>query len=376
MLVNYNISSNSLFLQKTAEHDHRKLARVDSTTHKSSLNALLLSTNSISSSESTSNNISNETPTLVIRTESTISSENNNDIINNENSVVTTNIQHKAYPTPSQILSKEKIVILNSELHSKELKRDSGLAEIGIQKEINFLRQEILREEKLLKKKGNNVNRQKKFRSSQKLKLKKVLEIPGVNDILKLQKIAGRPKLENNQPELLKTILDIATFSGGADPKRRTETVHCVRTLNELHDRLLELGFTLSRSATYLRLLPRNSTTIEGKRHSNTVPVKLCRARADSHKKHPDGQFTTSTIRSLEEIASLLGPIQVAWISQDNKNKVPLGLPAANKQTPLLMHIEYRVTLPDHDWVVASRHKLTPSVYAGIKIEPQGNYFN
>lgn len=33
------------------------------------------------------------------------------------------------------------------------------------------------------------------------------------------------------------------------------------------------------------------------------------------------------------------------------------------------MHLEYKVTLPDHDWVVAARHKLIPSVYAGICIE-------
>lgn len=29
------------------------------------------------------------------------------------------------------------------------------------------------------------------------------------------------------------------------------------------------------------------------------------------------------------------------------------------------MHVEYRVSLPDHDWVVAAKHKLIPSVYAG-----------
>jgi hypothetical protein len=33
------------------------------------------------------------------------------------------------------------------------------------------------------------------------------------------------------------------------------------------------------------------------------------------------------------------------------------------------MHVEYRVTLPDHDWVIAGKHKLTPSVYAGIDIK-------
>lgn len=36
------------------------------------------------------------------------------------------------------------------------------------------------------------------------------------------------------------------------------------------------------------------------------------------------------------------------------------------------MHMEYRVRLPDHDWVVAQGHKLIPSVYAGIVIQPNG----
>ena len=38
----------------------------------------------------------------------------------------------------------------------------------------------------------------------------------------------------------------------------------------------------------------------------------------------------------------------------------------------MLMHVEYRVSLPDHDWVVAAQHKLTPSVYAGIVVQPNG----
>ena len=36
------------------------------------------------------------------------------------------------------------------------------------------------------------------------------------------------------------------------------------------------------------------------------------------------------------------------------------------------MHVEYRVSLPDHDWVVTSQHTLIPSVYAGIVIQPNG----
>ncbi|GBN23433.1 hypothetical protein AVEN_219086-1 [Araneus ventricosus] len=36
------------------------------------------------------------------------------------------------------------------------------------------------------------------------------------------------------------------------------------------------------------------------------------------------------------------------------------------------MHVEYKVSLPDHNWVVAARHKLIPSVYAGIDIQKDG----
>ncbi|GBP08420.1 hypothetical protein EVAR_77123_1 [Eumeta japonica] len=108
------------------------------------------------------------------------------------------------------------------------------------------------------------------------------------------------------------------------------------------------MGFQISRSGTYLHLLPRGSNTKEGRRHVHTVPVKLARPQNEMHKTHEDGEFCTATIRSLESLASLLGPQQVFVLSQDDKARVPI----------------------DHDWVVAERHKLIPSVYAGVKVEP------
>lgn len=74
----------------------------------------------------------------------------------------------------------------------------------------------------------------------------------------------------------------------------------------------------------------------------------------------------------MEELASLFGPQDVCFVSQDDKCLVPIGLTAADKQSPMLRHVKYRISLPDHDWVVAEKHKLTPSVYAAIKVEPNG----
>lgn len=100
--------------------------------------------------------------------------------------------------------------------------------------------------------------------------------------------------------------------------------------------------------------------------------MKLLRASNDIHKKHVDGLIATSTIRHLEQIASILGPKEVIFVSQDDKARVNIGVCAANKQRPLLMHLDYRVSLPDHDWVVASKRKFIPSVYGLMKIEENG----
>lgn len=157
-----------------------------------------------------------------------------------------------------------------------------------------------------------------------------------------------------------------------AHHKRRENIYRSIKTLTELTTALQEdYGFTISRTATYYRLLPRMSRANDGKKHIHTVPVRLIRAKNDLHREHIDTSFATATIRHLEELASYCGPESVAFISQDDKARVPLGITAANMQAPMLMHVDYRVQLPDHDWVVAARHKLIPSVYAGIAIKPE-----
>ena len=100
-----------------------------------------------------------------------------------------------------------------------------------------------------------------------------------------------------DQPELLRVITEIAKFGCAADPRRRSETIRTVRTLDDLHEEVKLKGFHLSRSSLHLHLLPRDATTIEGKRHIDTVPVKLCRAQADKRKEHPDQLFCLATIR-------------------------------------------------------------------------------
>lgn len=123
--------------------------------------------------------------------------------------------------------------------------------------------------------------------------------------------------------------------------------------------------------------------TIEGKRHVHAVEVKMLKPQKNLMAAHQDGHFAAATVKnlkvpvtslvhflnSLQELGKLFGEKSVFFISQDDKARVPLGLPAAQHQSRIAMHMQYRVRLPDHDWVVADRHKLVPSVYAAAAFE-------
>ena len=60
----------------------------------------------------------------------------------------------------------------------------------------------------------------------------------------------------------------------------------------------------------------------------------------------------------------------------DDKAKVSIGITVAKKQTSLFMRMEYQVTLPDHDSVVGSKHKLIPSVIGNMKVVKSKDLIN
>jgi hypothetical protein len=222
---------------------------------------------------------------------------------------------------------------------------------------------------KLLQHKKNNALRQMKFQQKRRQKLKEMCEEnEECRKKLCLREIPGKPNANETQPGLLQAIVDLSMRGAGAHERRRSDALNSCRTLDDLTRELKSLGFNLTRSGIYLRLIPRNWATHEGKRHVTTVNVKLKRAENTEHHHHADTKFARTTHESLVQLCSILGLYDVACLSQDDKAKVPLGLPAANKQSTVIMNMEYEVKLPDHDFVVAARHKLTPSVVAGLEV--------
>ena len=193
---------------------------------------------------------------------------------------------------------------------------------------------------------------------------------------LEVKTTAGRPNLESQQEDLLQVILSIAILGSSADDRRRSEVCNSVRSLDDLNSALEKKGFSLSRTATYYRLLPANMRQKNGKRHVHTVPVKLQRPQNDLSKKHPDGHFAMAFVMFTRELANLFGDNHVFFLSQDNQARVPLGLPISKKQTAILMHLEYKVTLPDHDFPTGEKYKLIPSVYAACLKKDGGVSYN
>ena len=72
----------------------------------------------------------------------------------------------------------------------------------------------------------------------------------------------------------------------------------------------------------------------------------------------------------MHNIVSLSGSDNVFVLSVDDKAKVPIGVTAVTKQAPLIIHASYKIRLPDHDFMKATKHKLIASVYAACKIKP------
>jgi hypothetical protein len=185
----------------------------------------------------------------------------------------------RSYETPAQAKLNKEIDALNALLISKRQEREAEWSDVP-QAEIDAIQQKIELKKNLLKRRKNDANAQK----SKRVKLKETIQIISEKDeesgnLLKTfnRKVKGRPRLEVDQPGILSTIIDIVDLNSAADDRRRSEILRTCVTLDDLNTELAHRNIRISRSATYLRLIPNRCNTAEGLRHVETVPVKLLR---------------------------------------------------------------------------------------------------
>ena len=278
----------------------------------------------------------------------------------------------KIYKKPCQERLQVEIENKKSQIERLEEAKNLGLSN---GQEIEKKKIKALKEIGELKTKLKKLETDRKANSKLRAKRKEAVDKikrdnPELAAALKMRDGVGRPRVECDQPLMGETLLRIATIGAAASDRRRDEIMRSVKTLDDLKNALHNLGFSVSRSALYLRLQPRNQNTIEGKKHVSTVPVKLTRPQNNLRKKHPDRMFAAETTKSVQGLCQILGPEACLYSSQDDKASVAIGKTAAKVQVPLLMNMRYRVRMPDHDFAVGSRHLLVPSVIAVCVMDP------
>ena len=87
--------------------------------------------------------------------------------------------------------------------------------------------------------------------------------------------------------------------------------------------------------------------------------MKLSRPQSSIRKKHVHSHFAMASGKHARELTSLFSKENIFFLSQDDKARVPLSM-----QTAILMHVEHKGSLPDHNFPTGKSHKLILSVYA------------
>ena len=74
-----------------------------------------------------------------------------------------------------------------------------------------------------------------------------------------------------------------------------------------------------------------------------------------------------ASVKYFRDLAELFSNEHVFFLSQDDKARVSIGFPLSMIQEVMLIHLEYKVSLPDHDFAIKKQDKLIPSVHASCK---------
>nr|CAG8683580.1 15397_t:CDS:2 [Entrophospora candida] len=175
----------------------------------------------------------------------------------------------------------------------------------------------------------------------------------------------GRPPLLFQHPDLHDHIHDSVEF-GSADEKRRKEVVK-VRIIKNLRKNLEEkYNVYMARTTLNNYLLPRQSNSIAARAHHHPAWVAVAGVSRAETRDHPNGHYCLASVKCAKQFATVFADMSVV-ISQDDKAKIGLGVPAVGRTFHTLQSVHEPVCVADHDFPVGSGQKLVPSVYLMIK---------
>src|SRR6266498_3071178 len=113
-------------------------------------------------------------------------------------------------------------------------------------------------------------------------------------------------------------------------------------------------------------LLPRQANSIAAKAHHHPAWVAVDGVSRTDTKEHLDGHYCLASVKYAKQFASMFTDMSII-ISQDNKAKIGLGVPAVGRTFRTLQSINEPVSVADYDFPIGSEQKLIPSVYLMIK---------
>jgi hypothetical protein len=130
----------------------------------------------------------------------------------------------------------------------------------------------------------------------------------------------------------------------------------------------LEENYNVYMARTTLNnyLLPRQSNSIAAKAHHHPAWVAVAGVSHTETRDHPDGHYCLASVKSARQFATVFADNAVI-ISQDDKAKIGLGVPAVGRTFRTLQSVHELVSVADHDFPLGNAQKLVPSVYLMIK---------
>ena len=133
-----------------------------------------------------------------------------------------------------------------------------------VDNDVNELKKDKKAIEPELRRLQSNAKSQSKLRSKKRDIIKKFNKLHPEQMTFACKESPGRPEVERYCPGLGAVLQDIVNAFCMTDPRRRSEMLHCITTLDHFHQKFMERGFVLSSSATYLRFQPHDSSTNQG----------------------------------------------------------------------------------------------------------------
>jgi len=140
-----------------------------------------------------------------------------------------------------------------------------------------------------------------------------------------------------------------------------------VRIIENLRKNLEEnYNIYMARTTLNNYLLPHQSNSIAARAHHHPAWVAVAAVSRTEMRDHPDGHYCLASVKYARQFATAFADKSVI-ISQDDKAKIGLGIPAVGQTFHTLQSVHKPIRVADHDFPAGSGQKLVPSVYLMIK---------